>query len=322
MKFAVAALLATASAYETMEASEYAFMKYITEHGKMYATKAEYNFRLAQFQKRVAEHETFNAQNNTSSQGINFLTDRTDEEIKKMLGYKTMPLEAPRNQRYFPEVELADSLDWRTKGAVTPVKNQGQCGSCWSFSTTGAMEGAHFIKTGNLVSLSEQQLVDCSMLNHGCNGGSMALAFMYAKKHPLETETDYPYTATSGLFRCKYNKDKGVVGTTGQTDVKPKSASQLKAALNNGPVSVAIEADQPVFHQYTGGVITSSSCGTALDHGVLAVGYGTDAEAGDYYIVKNSWTTQWGEQGYVRIGIKDGAGICGIQMQPILPSTD
>jgi len=322
MKFAVAALLATASAYETIESSEYAFMKYITEQGRMFGTVAEYNFRLAQFQKRVAEHEAFNAGNNTSTQGVNHLTDRTDEEIKKLLGFKEMPTEAPRNQMYYPEVQLADALDWRAKGAVTPVKNQGQCGSCWSFSTTGSMEGAHQIKTGNLVSLSEQQLVSCSMLNHGCNGGSMDLAFMYAKSHPLETEADYPYTAKSPLFSCHYDKSKGVVAASSHVDVTKNSVSQMKAALNKGPVSVAIQADQPVFHQYTGGVITGTSCGTQLDHGVLAVGYGNDATAGDYYIVKNSWSTAWGEQGYVRIGIADGAGVCGIQMQASQPQTD
>merc|ERR1711959_346562 len=134
----------------------------------------------------------------------------------------------------------------------------------------------------------------------------------YAESHPLETEADYPYTPKTGIFACKYDKSKGKVEVKSYKDVSPRSSEALKAALQQQPVSVAIEADQPVFHQYTGGIIPSSSCGTQLDHGVLAVGYGVDSSKGEYYIVKNSWTTQWGEQGYVRIGVKDGAGICGI----------
>lgn len=149
----------------------------------------------------------------------------------------------------------------------------------------------------------------------------MALAFMYAESHPLMTESDYPYTPSTGLFKCKYDKSKGVVKVSTYKNVKVDSADQLKAALNVGPVSIAIEADQTVFHSYTGGIINSSSCGTSLDHGVLAVGYGSE-NGQEYYIVKNSWSTAWGEKGYVRIAVKDGAGICGIQMQPLIPTTD
>jgi len=322
MKFAVACLLASASAYDLMDTEEYQFMSFITEQGRSFGTTAEYKFRLNVFKNRLAEHKAHNeVEGQTSTVGVNHLTDRTDEEIKQLLGFKEMPVSEDRNETLLSEENLADSMDWRAKGAVTPVKNQGQCGSCWSFSTTGAMEGAHFVATGNLVSLSEQNLVDCSWLNHGCNGGMMDLAFTYAKSHALETEAEYPYTAKSGLFACKYDKSKGAVKVSGYTDVKKSSAPQLKAALNTGPVSVAIQADQPVFHAYTGGIITGTSCGTQLDHGVLAVGYGTE-NGTDYYIVKNSWTAQWGEQGYVRIGIEDGAGVCGIQSQPSYPTTN
>ena len=319
MKFALACLLANVSAMELMTAEDYQFMDFVSREGRSFGTVAEYNFRAEIFKKRVAEHKIHNASGATSTQGVNFLTDRTDEEIKKMLGYKAST--EARKEGVFNTTDLADSVDWRTKGAVTPVKNQGQCGSCWSFSTTGALEGAHFVKTGTLVSLSEQNLVDCSWLNHGCNGGSMDLAFLYTESHKLETEAAYPYTAKSGLFACKYDKTKGEVGATTYTDVPKSSSSALKAAIAKGPVSVAIEADKPVFHQYTGGIISGTSCGTSLDHGVLAVGYGSEGGK-DFYIVKNSWTTSWGEKGYVRIGIENGSGVCGIQMMASQPTTN
>jgi len=325
MKFA--ALIAVTAAHNLADAGlisadEYEFMGFVSNHGRSYATKAEYNFRLAQFSKRVAEHKRWNASEQTSSQGINHLTDRTDDEIKMLNGFKQMSTVAERREVVLDVAAAATPIDWRTLGAVTPVKNQGHCGSCWSFSTTGAMEGAHFKATGNLVSLSESNLVDCSWLNHGCNGGMFDLAFMYAESHPLETEANYPYVASTGLFACKYNKSEGAVKVTTYADVPRKSLAQFKAALTVGPVSVAVQADQPVFHQYTGGVITSASCGTSLDHAILAVGWGSDATLGDYYIVKNSWTTAWGESGYVRIGMNgDGAGICGIQSQPAYPTT-
>jgi C1A family cysteine protease len=296
-------------------------MDFMAKYGKTYGTVEEYQFRFNEFQKKLAFIEEHNSQNGqTSTVGINLFSDWTAEEMKKLNGFKPNK-DAINNTVYHNPTNLADSIDWRTKGAVTPVKNQGQCGSCWSFSTTGAMEGAHFIKTGELVSLSEQNLVDCSWLNHGCNGGSMDLAFMYTQKHPLETESDYPYTAKSGLFSCKYDKSKGVVSATSHVDVPKNSPEQLKAALMKGPVSVAIEADKPVFQQYTGGILTGSACGTQLDHGVLAVGYGSD-NGQEYYIVKNSWSAAWGDNGYIKIGIEDGAGVCGIQMSAAQPATN
>ena len=229
--------------------------------------------------------------------------------MKKMNGYKPVANNAT-NVVVLSEEDLADSVDWRTKGAVTPVKNQGQCGSCWAFSTTGSVEGAMFIKTGSLQSYSEQQLVDCSGSygNMGCNGGLMDNAFQYIEKNPLELESAYPYTARDGT--CSYVATKGSGLVANYADVTPNSPSQLTAAIAQAPVSVAIEADQIAFQMYTSGVITKG-CGQNLDHGVLAVGYGTDATAGPYFIVKNSWGASWGNKGYVNIGA-GSSNVCGI----------
>jgi C1A family cysteine protease len=214
---------------------------------------------------------------------------------------------------------LASSLDWRQKNAVTPVKNQQQCGSCWSFSSTGSVEGAHAIKTGNLVSLSEQQLVDCSTAqgNQGCNGGLMDQAFQFIISNGgITSEAQYPYTAT-GPNTCQTNVTS-VATISSFVDVTPGSETALMAAVNLGPVSIAIEADQECFQFYSGGVLSDPSCGTNLDHGVLVVGYGTDATSKqDYWIVKNSWGASWGESGYIRL-IR-GTNECGIAQEPSYP---
>jgi len=320
MKFATLMGLAAA---EILSETEYSFMNFITEHGRSYATKEEYNFRLAVFAKRVAEHKRWNALPNvTSTQGVNQLTDQTDEEIKRLNGFKPEMQPKSNNTLVAPENVTLAALDWRTKGAVTPVKDQGHCGSCWSFSTTGSMEGAHHKATGKLISLSESNLVDCSWLNHGCHGGNVALAYLYAEKQPLELEADYPYHASSGLFECKYDRAKGVVKVETWAEVGASDVNAFYAALQVGPVSVAVEADKPVFHAYTGGIVTdAAACGTSLDHAVLVVGYGTEAGQA-FWIVKNSWTTKWGESGYIRIGVVDGAGVCGIQTMPFQAVTN
>jgi len=315
---ASAAVLGSQAAPELLTAADYKYFEYVSTYGKSYGTKAEFEFRKAIFAEKLAFIEAWNAdETTTSTVGLNEFTDRTDAEMKKMLGYK--PVETPKNYTVFDDSNLEATVDWRTKGAVTPVKNQGQCGSCWAFSTTGAVEGADFITTGTLTSLSEQQLVDCSgsFGNMGCNGGLMDNAFKYIMKSSLETESDYPYTARDGT--CKYVATKGVGKVTGYSDVTPNSPSQLQAAVAKGPTSVAIEADQMVFQGYTGGFITKG-CGTNLDHGVLAVGYGTDATAGDYFIVKNSWGASWGSQGYVNIAANTKNGnVCGILSAASIP---
>merc|ERR1712086_741793 len=229
---------------EILSAEDHEFIRYVAEYGKTYGTRAEFEFRSAQFKQNLAKIAEHNSENGTSTVGINQFTDKTTAEMKKLNGYKAEWKKATLTAAPLLDTEnLADEINWVTKGAVTEVKNQGQCGSCWSFSSTGALEGAHFVKTGELVSLSESNLVDCSWLNHGCNGGNVALAYEYAEGHPLETEADYPYHATSGLFDCKYDKSKGVIKVTTWHMVGRDSAQGFYTALQTGPVSVAVEAD-------------------------------------------------------------------------------
>jgi C1A family cysteine protease len=317
MNFAAAVLvLGAAQASELflnnsglLTAEDHQFIRYVAEYGKSYGTKAEFEFRAAEFKKKLAAIEEHNSQNGTHTVGLNQFADLTAKEMKKMLGYRQELKQTNAAPVLLDESNLQASVNWVTAGAVTPVKNQGMCGSCWAFSTTGAVEGAEFVATGKLVSLSEQQLVDCSKSfgNYGCNGGLMDFGFQYAQKNPLETEGDYPYKATEGT--CAYVQSKGVGKVAGFQDVTPGSVSQLQAALNKGPVSVAIEADQLSFQMYTSGVITSG-CGTNLDHGVLAVGYGTENGV-DYFLVKNSWGASWGDKGFVKIAASS-KNVCGI----------
>lgn len=225
---------------------------------------------------------------------------------------------------------IPTSVNWVSKGGVTPVKNQGQCGSCWSFSTTGALEGAYFVKYGKLDSFSEQQLVDCDNRKNGgkdmgCNGGLMDNAFTWIGKNDgLCSEASYPYTSGT-------TKTAGTCTTTcsnianskiaSHVDVSPNSDSDMMAAIAQQPVSIAIEADQKDFQLYKSGVF-SGECGTNLDHGVLVVGYGSESSK-DYYLVKNSWGTTWGENGYIKLGrgseYNSGAGQCGMLMQGSYP---
>jgi len=223
------------------------------------------------------------------------------------------------------------SVDWVSKGGVTPVKNQGQCGSCWSFSTTGALEGAYFVTYGTLPSFSEQQLVDCDTVrnggkDHGCNGGLMDNAFSWIKKNGgLCSEEAYPYvsgtTKTGGTCETTCEViDKSDVSSW--VDVPHKSDDDMMVAIAQQPVSVAIEADQQSFQLYKTGVF-SGTCGTNLDHGVLVVGYGSDSSGNDYYRIKNSWGTTWGDDGYIYIGrgseYNSGQGQCGVLLQASYP---
>ena len=216
---------------------------------------------------------------------------------------------------------LPTSVDWTTQGAVTGVKDQGNCGSCWSFSATGALEGAYKIKYGTLISFSEQNLVSCDTIDSACNGGLMDNAFTWIKTNGgLCTESGYPYTSGTtgqkGACSTTCTKNTGVTPKS-FTVVAKNSDSALMTALVQQPVSIAIQANQPAFQSYKSGVLTGT-CGTNLDHGVLAVGYGTWTDGTDYYKVKNSWGTSWGMSGYILIqrGNTQRCGECGILCGP------
>jgi C1A family cysteine protease len=310
----------SSSLYSALSADEMEFLKFVSKYGKMYGTKEEFEMRSQQFINTLAKISEENSKNdNTFRVELNKFADWTPEEFKRILSYK--PMYRSARQTSFEPSEIPTSVDWRKEGAVNAVQDQGQCGSCWAFSAVGAMEGREKIKSGKLWKLSEQQLVDCAggtYGNLGCNGGEMSTAFDYAHDYVMEEESSYPYLAYDQ--NCKYSKSKVVVTPTGGDAVTPNNAEALKTAIADGPVSVAIEADTFVFQFYAGGILNSKSCGTNLDHGVVAVGYGADSTGKPYYIVRNSWGNSWGMSGYINIGIVDGAGICGIQMEPVYPT--
>jgi C1A family cysteine protease len=306
------------------------FFNWLSEH-KVQARNGEHFAKMIQ---NFANNDDFIANHNGQKLGFelghnqfsHLSLDEWREYVGLGLARPMNPLEAAEIHAAPADVStLAGSIDWRTKGAVTPVKDQGQCGSCWSFSATGAMEGAYKNKYGVLQSFSEQNFVDCDNRANGgsdlgCNGGLMDSAFSWAKKNGgICTEAGYPYvsgtTKTAGTCQKTCSKVANSAPIS-YVDVQINSDSAMMSALNLNPVSVAIEADTREFQLYKSGVFTAA-CGTNLDHGVLAVGYGTEGTQ-DYYLVKNSWGTSWGDQGYIKMakGISQKQGQCGILSGP------
>merc|ERR1719183_1216080 len=323
LALAVVAVAATALPTGELSDNDYEslWQTFVSDHQKVYHPQ-EVMGKFKIFKDNVdfiMDHNKNHADRLGYTVGVNEFADMTNNEFKRtMTGYNA--LQKPKFETtLLDETTAPDSIDWTTKNAVTPVKNQGQCGSCWAFSTTGSTEGIHAIKTGKLQSFSEQQLVSCagSYGNQGCNGGLMDDGFKYIESKGDSLESEYPYTGKTG--KCIQSKVKSVVKVTGFKDVAPKNEAQLMAAVAQQPVSVAIEADQSGFQFYKSGVF-SGKCGTKLDHGVLAVGYGTQGGKA-YWKVKNSWGASWGSKGYILMArnISNKSGQCGIAMQPSYP---
>lgn len=304
------------------------------EHNKCYKYDSEEQYRMKVYMKNkliIAKHNcNYELKKVSYKLKMNKYGDLLTHEFKNMLnGYNNTLNPILRNDNLsvpaaFIEpanVELPKMVDWRKDGAVTEVKDQGHCGSCWAFSATGSLEGQHFRRTKVLVSLSEQNLIDCSGKygNNGCNGGLMDQAFTYVKYNGgLDTEVTYPYEGEND--KCRYNNENRGASDVGYVDIANGDEEKLKAAVATvGPISVAIDASHQSFQFYSDGVYYEPDCSsTDLDHGVLVVGYGTDDEDRDYWLVKNSWGENWGDKGYIKMA-RNKNNNCGIASSASYP---
>ncbi|XP_020239565.1 cysteine proteinase RD21A [Cajanus cajan] len=302
------------------------YEKWLVKHGKVYNSRSENKKRFEIFKDNLKFIDQHNAEKRTYKVGPNRFADLSNEEYRsKYLGTK---MDATRvmgkaSKRYAPRVgdNLPESVDWRKEGAVVGVKDQKECEGCWAFSAIAAVEGINKIVTSNLTTLSEQELLDCDRtVNAGCSGGLVDYAFEFIINNGgIDTEEDYPFQGADGICD-QHKKNARVVTIDGYESVPAYDELALKKAVANQPVSVAIEAGGKEFQLYESGIFTGS-CGTIIDHGVAAVGYGTENGI-DYWIVKNSWGTGWGEAGYVRIERNiagDTAGKCGIAILSFYP---
>lgn len=339
------------------------YQQWMARYGRVYENSIEQEKRFNIFKENVALIEAFNNANEKPYKlAVNEFADLTNEEFKttrnRFKGHMCSDDQKTASFKYENVTAVPSTMDWRKKGAVTPVKDQGQCGKyqliifsvlslivyvkkifkiyltrplgkctyigcCWAFSAVAAIEGINQISNGKLLSLSEQELVDCDVKgeDEGCNGGLMDNAFEFIQKNNgITTEANYPYEGVDGTCIAKKEANHAAK-ITGHEDVPANNEKALLIAVANQPVSVAIDAGGSAFQFYSSGVFTGD-CGTELDHGVTAVGYGVDDEGTEYWLVKNSWGTSWGEEGYIRMqrDVAAKEGLCGIAMQASYPT--
>jgi len=313
LAFLALSLALTEQEYQT------AFTQWMRDYKKSYHHD-QFQFRYKVFKANLDFVNHHNTLGKSFTTATNQFADLTNSEFVKLYNGLTAPTIVPSKSAMTPaNTALPASFDWRTKGAVTGIKNQAQCGSCWAFSTTGSTEGCHFLSTQNLVSLSEQNLVDCSNAqgNQGCNGGLMTQAMDYIISNKgIDTEASYPYTAQDGT--CTFSAQNVGATLASYVNVNSGDENDLQTKVYTGPTSVAIDASHMSFQLYSNGVYNEPACSSsALDHGVLAVGWGSSSNV-PYWIVKNSWGTGWGQQGYIWMS-RNKSNQCGIATMATLP---
>ncbi|KAJ6926019.1 senescence-specific cysteine protease SAG12-like [Populus alba x Populus x berolinensis] len=322
-------ILATKIVCRPLDEQEYMVKRHeewMAQHGRVYEDMKEKENRYLIFKENIERIEAFNNGSDRGYKlGVNKFADLTNEEFRAMHhGYKKQSSKLMSSSfRYENLSAIPTSMDWRKAGAVTPVKDQGTCGCCWAFSAVAAVEGIIKLKTGKLVSLSEQQLVDCDVegVDQGCGGGLMDNAFQFILRNGgLTSEAAYPYQGVDGT--CKSKKTASIEAKiTGYEDVPANNENALLQAVAKQPVSVAVEGGGYDFQFYKSGVF-KGDCGTYLDHAVTAIGYGTNSDGTNYWLVKNSWGTSWGESGYMKMqrGIGAREGLCGVAMDASYPT--
>jgi len=311
--------ICAASAFTEVEYKD-AFATWIQKFNRVYSSE-EFQNRYTIFKANMDFVDAWNADTtHAHTVELNQFADLSNDEYRQIyLGTRFDGAERLKNAGPLKEYNVtSDDINWANKGAVTAIKNQGSCGSCWSFSTTGSVEALNFIYTGNLIGLSEQNLMDCSgnYGNNGCNGGLMDSAFKYIiANNGIDREADYPYQAAAGS--CRFQSAWTGATMKGYSDVQSGNEGALASAANSQPVSVAIDASHQSFQLYSNGIYFESACSSsALDHGVLVIGYGSDN--GDYWIVKNSWGTGWGMSGYIWMS-RNRNNNCGIATMASVP---
>eukprot|EP00730_Choanoeca_flexa_P006654 TRINITY_DN12195_c0_g1_i2.p1 TRINITY_DN12195_c0_g1~~TRINITY_DN12195_c0_g1_i2.p1 ORF type:complete len:365 (+),score=93.22 TRINITY_DN12195_c0_g1_i2:13-1107(+) len=324
---AAVALVAAKTRWHQLEG--YTFENYKVEFNKVYESQDEHDRRQAIFEKKLEGIKKHNSDTSkTWKEGVNHMTDWTMEEFKALQGYdKDYAYSRYSVASAQPNVDMAalpDAVDWREKGVVTPVKDQGRCGSCWTFASTEALESQVAIKTGIVEILSEQNILDCTPNPEecggkgGCQGGTAELAYAALQKNGgMQTEWTYPYTSWGGVnSKCKFQQSRSVVNVTGFTQIPSNQYEPLMEAVANvGPISISVDAGS--WFAYEEGVYNGcNQTNPDIDHAVQLVGYGSD-NGSDYWLVRNSWTPHWGEKGYIRIArTSNEQGRCGTDITP------
>ena len=292
---------------------EEAFVEWIVQHSKVYSPE-DFEHRFHVWQANNAWIKEENNKNHSYTLGMNHLGDLTTPEYRILLGYRPRPEEEEEAHKGSASAVVPD-VDWVAHGVVNPVRNQLACGSCWAFSTVCTIESANAIAGRGLLSLSEQQLVDCagSEGNQGCNGGEMMLGFQYVVAHGLAEGTSYPYRARDG--RCRFAMPAAKIASYRRLASNEEAMAEV---LQTQPVAAALEADSKAFQFYHSGIFNDPACGTQLDHAVVITALGTDQRSQQrYWRIRNSWGSGWGDRGY--INLLYGANMCGIAVDPSVP---